>query len=567
MAIQRFKVSLSNARFPLLSTQAGRAVFVPQLDSQSRLARGYVGSDESADYNIAQVIYSENVMPVSNGIRSVGYTQRIAPTVNTDFDSIFALRDENENTVLYSPGAGKNYIYDETASAWTSTTHAEIFDPLTVKTGYDPVNSKVTYAYVDGKTFVCYSRLVASDDSDMSIMFWNSSTKALEPAGALIANLPFDAGTIDGISASNGYLIVYSGIEVAWAPFDGTAFNFTPYANGAFTGAGRQIPEDVQAPITAVISLAGGFLIFTSKNAIAASYHAQTLNAPWVFREVPDAGGLESYEQATVEGSLGSVVAYTTTGFQTLSLNSARADYPDVADFIAGRQIERYNFGSYKFTGGSTNLDFYVKVSNIANRYIVVSYGTFQKVYSFALVYDVALKRWGKLRMLHRDCFYWNYGIITGDLTYAALGDVNYNDSNLSTYDATTQQSNALVSAPHGLAFMKQSGEVVIANWSNQLRNEQDNAVAIIGRVQLSRGSNIQFNRVEVEGLKSGELILVPSYDGATLSEPEVLTTITDNSLLRVAGSMIDCKNFNLVVQGTFDLSTMIIEGTTSGKI
>ena len=567
MAIQRFKVSLSNARFPLLSTQAGRAVFVPQLDSQSRLARGYVGSDESADYNIAQVIYSENVMPVSNGIRSVGYIQRIAPTVNTDFDSIFALRDENENTVLYSPGAGKNYIYDETAAAWTSTTHAEIFDPLTVKTGYDPVNSKVTYAYVDGKTFVCYSRLVASDDSDMSIMFWNSSTKALEPAGALIANLPFDAGTIDGISASNGYLIVYSGIEVAWAPFDGTAFNFTPYANGAFTGAGRQIPEDVQAPITAVISLAGGFLIFTSKNAIAASYHAQTLNAPWVFREVPDAGGLESYEQATVEGSLGSVVAYTTTGFQTLSLNSARADYPDVADFIAGRQIERYNFGNYKFTGGSTNLDFYVKVSNIANRYIVVSYGTFQKVYSFALVYDVALKRWGKLRMLHRDCFYWNYGIITGDLTYAALGDVNYNDSNLSTYDATTQQSNALVSAPHGLAFMKQSGEVVIANWSNQLRNEQDTAVAIIGRVQLSRGSNIQFNRVEVEGLKSGELILVPSYDGATLSEPEVLTTITDNSLLRVAGSMIDCKNFNLIVQGTFDLSTMIIEGTTSGKI
>ena len=567
MAIQRFKVSLNNARFPLLSTQAGRAVFVPQLDSQPRLPRGYVGADESADYNIAQVIYSENVMPVSNGIRSVGYSQRIAPTVNTDFDSIFALRDEAENTVLYSPGSGKNYVYAETAAAWTSTTHAEIFAPLTVKTGYDPAASKVTYAYVDGKTFVCYSRLVASDDSDMSIMFWDSSTKTLEPAGALIANLPFAVGTIDGISSSNGYLIVYSGIEVAWAPFNETAFDFTPYANGAFTGAGNQIPEDVQAPITAVISMAGGFIIFTSKNAIAANYHAQTLNAPWVFREVPDAGGLETYEQATVEGSLGSIVAYTTTGFQTLSLNSARADYSDVADFIAGRQIERYNSSNYKFTGGSTNLDFYTKITNIANRYIVVSYGTFAKVYSFALVYDVALKRWGKLRIVHRDCFYWNYGVISGGLTYAAMGDIPYDHPELTTYDDTARQSNALVSAPHGLAFMKQTGEVVITNWSNQLRDEQDVGVAVIGRIQLSRASNVQFNRVEVEGMKSGELILVPSYDGATLSTPEVLTTILDAPNLRVAGSLVDCKNFNLIVQGTFDLSTMIIEGTTSGKI
>jgi hypothetical protein len=30
---------------------------------------------------------------------------------------------------------------------------------------------------------------------------------------------------------------------------------------------------------------------------------------------------------------------------------------------------------------------------------------------------------------------------------------------------------------------------------------------------------------------------------------------------------MVDCKNFNLVIEGTFDLSTMIIEATTSGKI
>lgn len=571
MAIQRFKLAFNNARIPLVSSQASRAVFVPGLEAGARAVQGATGSRESTmDYQAAQLIYAENVMPVPTGIRSVGYAQRIAPTVNTDFDSIFALRDENENTVLYSPSAGKNYIYDGSVGAWSSTTHAEIFDPLTVKTGYDPANSKVTYAYVDGFTFVCFSRLLASDDSDMSIMVWDAATKTLQPAGALLANLPYPAGEIDGISSSNGYLLIFSGISVAWAGFNGTAFDYQIYANGALTGAGWQTPEDIQAPITALINLPGGFVIFTGKNAIAANYHAQSLGTPWVFREIPNAGGLESYEQATVEGSRGTIVAYTTSGLQTISLNSSEIDHPDVADFIATRTIERYNFESYQFTQGSTNLDFYVKLSNVANRYTVISYGTYPKVYSFALVYDNALKRWGKLRMVHRDCFYWNYGTVQGALTYAALGDIPYNwsdDPPLTTYEETAQYSNAFTSAQHALAFLKSSGEVVVADWSNSLRDTTDESVAVIGRIQLTRTSNVQFNRTEIEGLADGKVIVAPSYDGANITPPEELITIQSDRFLRIDGGLIDCKNFNLIVQGTFDLSTIIIEGTTSGKI
>lgn len=538
------------------------------------------------DYQAAQLIYAENVMPVPTGIRSVGYAQRIAPTVNDDFDSIFALRDADENTVLYSPSAGKNYIYDDVAGAWSTTTHNEIFTPRTVKTGYSPANSRVTYAYVDGFTFVCFSRLVASDNSDMSIMVWDTATKTLKPAGALIKNLILptvdpvvgingflEAGTIDGISSSNGYLLVFSGLQVLWAGFadvddTGTsAFDFKIYANGNITGAGRQTPEDIKAPITALISLPGGFVIFTGKNAIAANYHAQSLGTPWVFREIPSAGGLESYEQATVEGSKGTIVAYTTSGLQSISLNSSELDNIEVADFIATRVIERYNLESHEFTRGSTNLDFYVKVSNIANRFTVISYGTYPGVYSYALVYDGALKRWGKLRMVHRDCFYWNYGAVTGSITYAAMGDISYGSQLNVSYDATAQQSNAFTAAQHSLAFLKASGEVIIADWSSSLRDAEDEAVAVIGRVQLTRTSNVQFNRVELEGFTAGQLLIAPSYDGANLSTPQELITIQSDPLLHVAGGMIDCKNFNLIVQGTFNLSTIIIEGTTTGKI
>lgn len=569
MAVNRFKLALNNARFPLVSTHAQRAAFVPGLDSAPRTPRAFVGGEESADYNTAQVIYAENVMPTAQGVHSVGYEQIIAPTVNTDFDSIFALRDADENTVLYSPSHGQNYVYDDVVGAWSSDTIASIWAPTVLGTGSDPTTSKVTYAYVDGYTFVCYSRLKSNDVTpvDMSIMVWDSATKSLIPATSLITNIPFTAGTIDGISSSNGYLVMWSGLEIAWAPFNGTSFDYTSYANGAYTGAGRQTPEDVQGPITAIINVSGGFIAFTTRNAIAASYSSQSIIAPWVFREIPDAGGLESYEQATVEGNLGAVVAYTSAGVQKLSLNSAQFVHPEVSDFIAGRNIERFLFDAISLYQGSTTLDFYTKLSAIGNRYIVVSYGTFPGIYSFALVHDIALNRWGRLRMVHRDCFYYNYGIISGDLTYAMLGDVPYDSPDLTTYEATTGFSNALTAAQHGLAFLKADGSVLRANWSDQLMDTQHEAAVVIGRIQLSRSRNVQFNRAEVEGLVDGDIYVQPSYDGRTLGTSITLTTITAAEGFRIAGDMIDCKNFNLVVTGTFDLSTIILEGSPSGSI
>jgi hypothetical protein len=559
MAVNRFKVALNAARFPLVSSKGQRAVLVPALDTAPRTPRIFMGADESVDYNLPQILYGENFMPLSEGVHSVGYTQRVAPTVNSDFNQLFPLRDDAEGTVLYSPAAGKNYVYDSVAGAWETTSFATIFGAaLDGASPNTPATATVTYAYVDGKTFVCYSRLLKTGGTDASIMVWNPTTQALAPAGALIAVLPFAAGTIDGISSSNGYLIVWSGLSVAWAPFNGTAFDFTIYANGSFTGAGNQIPEDVQGPIRACVAVSGGFVIFTSKNAVAANYHSQNVQAPWVFRGIADAGGVESYEQITVEGSRGSIIAYTTTGMQRITLNSAEEVFPDVSDFIAGRVIERYEFATHALREGSTTLDFFVKLSNIANRYTVVSYGTFPGVYSFALVYDGTLKRWGKLRMVHRDCFYYNFGAETAALTYADLGGTTYSD--------TTQESNGIVAAQHGLAFLKSSGEVVIADWSDRSRVTRDESCVILGRLQLSRASNIQLNRVDAEGMKDADFFVQPSYDGKTLDTAVAMISILVVDDFKVAGELIDCKNFNLAVEGSFNLTTVIMEASTAGK-
>ncbi len=564
MAVQRFKLALNAATFPLLSTHASRSVCIPALDGVSRTPRTFMGSDDNIDYNIPQIIYCENVLPTRSGIKSVGYQQVIAPTVNNDFDSIFPLRDADENTVLYSPSKGRNYIYDDVAGAWSTEDIPTIWS-LTLAAGSVPADSKVTYAYVDGKTFVCYSRLKSTTGVDMSIMQWDSATKSLIPATSIITNLPFPVGEIDGISSSSGYLLVWSGLTIAWAPFNGAAFDYTIYANGNYTGAGYQIPEDVQGPITAIIAMAGGFVAFTTRNAIGASYHSQTITAPWVFREIPDAGGMDSYEQATVEGSLGRLIAYTTSGMQSLSLNSAELTFPAVSDFIAARSSERYDNGSHAIVPGSASVDLFTKITAVGNRYVVVSYGYYPGIFSYALIYDLGLKRWGKMRIVHRDCFYYTQKPVAAGLTYAMLLDVSYAATAPDTYADTNLAPDRVTAAQHALAFLKSDGEVVLGVWSDEARSE-DAAVAIFGRIQLTRSSNVQFNTIEVEGLKSGDIELMPSYDGRTLSPTQVLTTITSVGDFRKAGGIIDCKNFNIIVEGTFDLSNLIIEGTTSGK-
>jgi len=568
MAIQRFKVALNNAEMPLVSTKAQRAVFIPGLDAAPRTPRVFMGADTAADYNMTQVIYAENVMPAAEGIKSVGYGSLIAGVAEeTAFNTVFPLRDEVENYVLYSPAKNKNYVHDPATNLWAPLGDLETIYAKTLHADCDPEAATITYAYVDGKTFVCYARMRSDETTptDMSLLQWNAATKTLGLA-TIVTNLPFAAGEIDGISSSAGYLIVWSGLTIAWAPFTGAAFDFQIYTAGAFTGAGFQIPEDIQAPITAIIGMSGGFVAFTKRNAIAASYHAQSIASPWVFREVPDAGGLESYEQATVEGSLSRLVAYTSAGVQTISLNSAELTHPEVADFITGRQIEKYDFATRQLTRGYSSVDLFVKVTSIGNRYVVVSYGYYPGVYSYALVWDIALKRWGKLRIKHVDCFTYVYDPATQPITYSMMIDVTYDEVADVAYEDMSVANSTITAAQNAMAFMKSNGEVVLATWSERLGAE-DQAVAIIGRVQLTRSRNVQLNRIEAEGMYAGNVYVQSSSNGRNIDYVHTPVEVERTANYLAAGCMIDCKNFNLVVEGAFDLSTVVLEAIPTGQV
>lgn len=565
MAVSRTKLAINNASLPPLSTLAQRAIIQPGLDSAPRTPRVFMGDEDSADYNLVQVIYAENVMPSAHGVRSVGFVPVTAAGPDSAFDTVFPLRDSEENAVYYSPAGGRNYVYNLATNTWTGTPYADVWG-VAVADGLDPARSKVTYAYVDGKSFVCFSRLKSAADVDMSIMQWDSATQELIPATAVISNLPFAAGTIDGISSSNGYLLIWSGLEIAWAFFNGADFNYEIYAAGAFTGSGNQIPEDIQGPITAILGISGGFVAFSARNCVSANYHSQTIQSPWVFKEVTDAGGLESYEQATVESSLGKLMAYTSAGLQTITLNSAEHAHPAISDFITRREVEVYDFATHTLTQTRLSTDSFIKLTAIGNRYIVISYGFYAGVFSFALVFDIALARWGKIRMRHRDCFAFNYGNgqDTG-VTYRALLDVTYQQLAEVSYEELTIGQDVITPASRAMAFLTDTGVVQLASWAARPIEPLDDSVVILGRVQLSRNKNIQLNRVELEGLNSGAVYIQASTNGRTIDRVETTEVVEQSDDYHCAGCMIDCKNFGIVIEGMFDLSTVVCEAMPSG--
>lgn len=590
MAVTRYKLALGNARFPLVSTWGQRAVVIPSMDLATRTFRGYQGEEENLDYNIPQVLYCENVVPVTNGLKSVCYVKFAnAQAGAEDFDQVFPLRDSQERVLLFSPSKGQNYRYNPELGTWSIQNLTTIFG-LNTPTSYTlsedsehtPATAKVTRAYVDGKTIVAYSRLGYRETADPpgpptldgSLFLWqdNGSGLASIPLdSSIVVNLDIPIGEIDGVASSNGYLIVWSGLTVYWALFNGTAFDFKIYNAGEPTGSGFQIPEDLEGNITAIIPVAGGFIIFSNKNAVASFYTSNNFTQPWVFRKISNAGGVESYEQVTVEGNLAAVYAYTTGGIQRISLNSAESEFPDVADFLGSRYIEHFSTSDYSFYTGQVNAEAFVKVTYCGQRFLVISYGTYPGIYSYALVFDTRLKRWGKLRIVHRDCFSYSYGTQEGDLTYAAMWDVMYADVPELEYEDAVISSGGLVYPRQAIAFLLNTGEIRVAAMDYRLKSEDDlsEAFVLIGRNQLSRTRYTTLHEVEVEGLRAGgKVVCFPSSNGIDFSRsvPGYVREQTAN-YSEWGFDMPTGKNFTLFVSGDFALTTMILHATTDGMI
>jgi len=508
MAEHKFTVALNAATFPLVTKFQPRSVVIGGLDNKLRNPASTANSNQDNNpQNLPQVLYCENVMPTDEGVASVGYAQLQAQVASaTAFDEVFILRNEFEDTAFFSPALGLNYVTSAFGVAWAST------DPLATA----PETAEVSVAYVNGVTFVCYSRV--------ALLQWdgtNLNDVSASLAGTAIAD-------IVAITGSANYLLALTtDLSVKWSSLV-DPLDFVPSDT---TGAGSQIPADLRGKGICLTAIVGGFIYHCTQNAVAALY-TNNSSAPWVFREIKNAGGISSRKHVTTDNNSGATFIWGTNGFQQLNLREAENQFPALTDYLAGYIKETFDGSTNLLTVTRLATPYAVKLAYVAGRYLVASYGEVSAgLYQYALVYDNGLKRWGKLKVNHEDCFSGYFG------------------------------------ARQSICFLDNNGVVNSAILDD--RTGTDSGVLILGRYQISRTAQICSQELELECLDSADnptVIVSTSYNGTTVGEQLPMVVYSNTGNYRCYQKQIEGENLSFILKGGFHLATALITATKGAR-
>lgn len=508
MAQVTHRANLTSASFPMISKYQGQTVILRESDT-NYVPTTSSSTDNDKDIGIPQIYYCHNVVPTNEGLAAVGWNQIISPLADTDdFAQIFSLRDTLGNRVLLGiTSSGQQRIVKENSTTWQTITQV----PL-------QAGNKVTAAFVSGITYIyfegvgCYTYNFELDEFVLTIL--NG----------------LDVNAIIGILSNSGYLIAWARDGIAWS----STVDPTDFVPSLETGAGGGGVEGARGEIIALVSTVAGFVVYTTNNAVAGSYSGNA-RFPFNFREIVGAGGLTDTELAASEGATGLQYAYTTFGLQTVSFQQANSVLPDVTDFISGSFFEDFNETTRQFEYTRLTAPMRKKLFLVAGRYLILSYGVTSLTH--ALYYDLSLKRIGKLKIPHVDCF------------------------DYSAYDTNRE------TAKRSIAFLQASGAVVILD--SDFLTESAEGVLITGKYQHRRSRLLQLDSVIIENVIDGAdftLYNLPSIDGKN-------TTESAGYLLNDSGNQKEYLfsdvgvNHSLLYIGNFSLNSLILKFHIHGRI
>lgn len=556
MTTQKFKVALNNSKFPFLYRNASRGVLQPGLDPVSRLPGNFPGTYDSSDYNTVQMLYCENVVPTVDGLASVSFTETIpaefspafiAGASGGAFDRYYTLRVEDETAYVFALASNTGYVWNPVSGEWVNNFYAFT----------DVRQLSASLACVAGRTFLMIENLLYLEFTGS----WGSAPLQL-PAGYVFTDLVAACG------ASN-YNVLTTATEILWSslldPLDFADID---------QGAGRSTPIDLKGKIRAVIPISGGFIIYTTKNAVAALF-TNNAAAPFLFKEVLGSAGVVSDQQVTGDANMNYHYTYGQAGIQRVSMQKAESVLPGCADFLSGTAYDDWNDTTHlveQQIGSQTNVRLYLALS----RYLCLSYGYDGNSFQYVLIYDLLLERWGKLKLTHVDVctLPWldDAGIET-DILIEDLGlPIEFYPQAIEdlTYVVTDPDNAAAnVNWRDTLGFMQIGGTILKLNVETA---GEDNAagigVVVLGHVQVARSKTVTLQDIQLDGMHSGSVYVLTSDPGHGYNRDDAFaaTLQTNRTDYKTYRKRVTAENFDVAVKGSFMLTNAVIETTVHGS-
>lgn len=504
MSQQFYDIDLKDPSFSLLS------------DQQTRTIIGTSTRTSPSGESKVGISYCHNVVPSNYGLDSVGYLSLIPAAASLPIGAFF-----DDARVVYSTLRNRLYLaWDTQGNVYSLLTGSAIWSllPATVPvTGGSSFSSEsVTIGTVNGVSYIFYSGIGA--------FTYDEGTNTLDS----VSLTGLAISTILGLVASSGYLVAYTKEAIAWS----STIDPTDFVPSQVTGAGGGNVAGIAGAIIFATSNTLGIFIHTVANTLAGTYTGN-VQFPFKFREVEDSEGGISLDKVAYEANSSQQFIYSKAGLQTLTSRKAEVIVPEVTDFLAGKRFEDYNeiTGLYEITDLPVGTTMLKKIKYIAARYLIISYGITS--YTHALVYDIALKRLGKLKVTHVDCFEY-----------------------IGTQDEISKEA---------VAFVLASGEVRVLDFS---ATASSSGVLILGKLQLSRSRFFTLLGVDLENIEdTSELTLSTqaSLNGKTFTTIAGAVRSSDTNVAEYA-FRADAKNHSLVFLGKFNLTTAVVRYTVSGR-
>jgi len=556
-----YRGNLSAAIYPMTLAGSGRAVIMPGPDQN--FDRRVDPQGEQKDAGIPQAIYMENVLPTVSGYQSVGFLEPKIPLPVVAPNGIAGLFEVD---VVIAANVFKTplfYLINDTYTCGALGTGTVTFvgdRPFYPAVGPpNPIGillaltllANTSSAVVGTKAYLRVdSQLYEVTGSSIENITLTNVTASITPLNFMVT------ASIVAIAGSNNYLIMASGKTIYYSSLT----NPLDFVSSLISGAGQGDPNNLKGPIVSLAETQNGFYILAQESTILAKY-TNNNRYPWRYVVVRNVSGRVS-GPGSFYGNVNSKAQYVLdTNNQVKIINEDVGEDigPEVGEFLANGVVQQlYNTVSNTFEQ-QIKLTRNARIYVLSERYIFISINDNEVAgdYSAAIVYDILLKRYGKVNIRHHAIYE-----LTANRINTSGGNVRKTIGFLNTVSSKISVLNI------GPYATTDNGLYLEYNILPQ------NSILVLGKFQYARSRFIKLEEIDIEGLKDSEInaqqnfscYLLPSLDGYNFLAGEFLVPRLNSKGLVKYKAHKTCQNFALALKGSFDVSTTQLAFTVAGE-
>jgi hypothetical protein len=531
MAAIVYRANLSSSTYPMTIADGGRTVIMPGPDQNFDRRVDPTGAQKDA--GIPQALYLENVMPTASGYQSVGFrdTGVMPPryTFGVGYPETHALLKMffgeaislKVLTVAFrtAPGSYQDHIatsFSASPIPWTRGTGTTVADPSPI------TPAGLSTAYVRGVNYLFDGiRILTATNPSAEVVHLTDVSGSV--TGITIAN-------IRAICSCANYLIaLMKDNTIAWSSTT-TPLDFTA---SLVSGAGSQIPADLQSPGMFLAEAPNSFYIYTASGVVYAAYTGNS-RYPFKFTAVENSGGYNWPTQVSSSRTKATQYAIDNSrNIRVITPNRAEIIAPEVSTFLE-RQSYYDTFDSTANVFSLAPIVTYPRQSLefVLDKYILISVG------NFFLVYDVLLSRYGKLA---------RRGLVA----------VREDDIDSRLY---------FLENPVDFSTSAMSFDLYDTNYIHT-------GVLALGKFQYVRSRKIELHQIEIEGPASTAIIpttnfsciLIPSQNGRTFDTAITPYEVSNSGGLAIYNTHATAQNHTAVLKGAFNVNTLQLKFSPRG--